>query len=71
MQLLCNNTQECDDNFDDTFASEFEQFLSKEPNVVLPPSASNKDQPSDVNYMWYVKNHLKSKKCPSFCAKLW
>ena len=63
-----HNTQECYENYDHIFANEFEQFLSKEPVAVAHTS---KDQSEAANYIWYIENHLKGKKCPSFCAKLW
>ena len=70
---LIYNTQECYENYDHTFASGFEQFLDAKRVVLPPPSIliGNKDQQGGIDYMWYIKSHLKSKKCPSFCARLW
>ena len=59
-------SQKCLEKYDEEFASGFEQFLNGHVNV----SASN-DDVTDVNYLDYVKIHLKAKKCPSTCSRLW
>ena len=46
--------------YDETFASEFEQFLSKKPYTE-----------EEDDYMWYIEDHLRKKQCPSFCGRLW
>jgi len=54
-------------NYDKIFADEFKKFLSGKAKAPLP-SADNKE---NVDYMWYIEDHLKKKKCSSFCTQLW
>ena len=49
-------------SYDKTFASEFNKFLSGQ--------ALSTDH-EDVDYMWYIEDHLKRRECPSFCSQLW
>ena len=56
--------KECEGCYDQTFANEFEEYLSK------GESALNKESSND-SYLQYIEYHLKSKKCQLFCSQLW
>ena len=61
MVNFCVTTQE-PDCYDKTFASDFKKFLNGE-----TISTANEN----VDYMWYIKDHLEKKECPSICTQLW
>lgn len=46
-------------HYDEMFASEFEQFLSRKLNT------------EEDDYMSYIEDHLQKNQCPLFCARLW
>ena len=50
--------------YDEALGNEIKQLLNKGQDPSLTSKAN------DV-YLECIKNHLKSKKCPSFCSKLW
>ena len=50
--------------YDEAFGKEIEQLLNKEQDISL----NNK---ADDEYLECITNHLKIKKCPSFCSQLW
>ena len=58
-------SQECQNNYDDEFASRFQQFLDKDLNI----SANNEDATS--NFLKCIEIHLQAKNCPSPCSRLW
>ena len=59
----------CQNNYDTEFISKFEKFLAKDPNASFPPIDSE-DTLADY-FIKYIEVHIKAKKCPSLCSKLW
>lgn len=62
---LCETAEECSSKYDEEFASKFKQFLSVS---LLSPV----DQGVSIEgFFNYIEAHLKAKKCPSPCSRLW
>ena len=58
--------KDCVSLYDEALGNEIKQLLNKGQDPSLTTNQAN-----DV-YLQYIKNHLKSKKCPSsFCSQLW
>ena len=56
--------KECKSLYDEAFGEEIKQLLNKEQGLSLNNKANDE-------YLECIKNHLKNKKCPSFCSDLW
>ena len=65
---IIRTLKECNTFYDKGFASEFEQFLSEGKDGSL--CSTNKKSSNNL-YLQYIEYHLKNKKCPSFCSRLW
>ena len=59
----------CQNNYDAEFISKFEKFLAKDPNASFP-LVDGEDTLADY-FIKYIEVHIKAKKCPSPCSKLW
>ena len=63
------DSQICQKLYDEEFASQFEQFLDRDPNTSLT-SVNNEDTPGD-NFVDHIVTHFNADNCPSFCSRLW
>lgn len=54
--------QECQTYYDTSFANGFNELLT---------ASENDDGTLLKTHLKLIEDHLKSKKCPSFCSKLW
>ena len=61
--------KECKNFYNEAFANKFEEFLSREESASLTDFI-HKDS-SNYSYLNHIDHHLKSKRCPSFCSRLW
>ena len=67
--MYCIISQICQRFYDEEFASRFEQFLERDPNISLA-SANNEDTPND-NFLDHIGTHFLADNCPSVCSRLW
>ena len=59
----------CQNSYDKEFVCEFEKFLVKDPNTSLPSTDS--EGVSGDSFLKYIEAHLRAKKCPLPCSRLW
>ena len=69
VNLYIQTFQECHSKYDEEFASEFNQFLDRDPSVSLA-SSNNEDAPDD-DFTNYIETQLQANRCLSPCSRLW